>query len=437
MHTSKIAKLSIGLTLFTVFSAVLAAAQQYEIVRADYGYGNQRIDVTQRLRDVVSTHSTFRMGNSTFGVDPSPGNKKSLRIFARGPRGETQTFEYLESSTIDSSMFSAPSGGNWAGGSPDGRGDAGAYAILHAEYGTERSHVDVTNRLRELARADRTFRMGNSTFGVDPDPDHIKMLRIYTRGPDGRERMFEYPESSTIDGSQFTGWGEGNWGNEGWNGGWGGSGFQGGGDAGAYTILHAEYGTERNHVDVTNRLKELARADLVFRMGNSTFGVDPDPGFIKALRIYARGPDGQERMFEYRESSTVDGSQFRAWGGGDWGNEGWNGGWEGGGFRDHDSDHNRDRDDDAGQYVILRAEYGTDRNRVDVTDRLRELAQADRTFRMGNSTFGVDPDHGHIKTLRIYTRGLDGQERMFEYRESSTVDGAQFKGWGRGDWGRR
>ncbi len=320
MRISKILKFSMAVTLFAAFSAMTAAAQQYEIVRADYGYGDQRVDVTQRLRDTVRTHSTFRMGNSTFGVDPSPGNKKSLRIFARGPRGETQTFEYRESSTIDSSQFSVSSGSNWAGGFPEGGGDAGAYAILHAEYGTERNHVDVTNRLRELARADRTFRMGNSTFGVDPDPDQIKMLRIYARGPDGRERMFEYRESSTVDGSQFTGWGGGNWGSEGWNGGWAGGGFRdGGGDSGEYVILRAEYGTERNRIDVTNRLRELARADRSFRMGNSTFGVDPDHGHIKTLRIYARGLDGQERMFEYRESSTVDGAQFKGWGGGDWG----------------------------------------------------------------------------------------------------------------------
>jgi hypothetical protein len=48
------------------------------------------------------------------------------------------------------------------------------------------------------------------------------MLRIYTRGSDGRSRMFEYREGSTIDGAQFTGWGNGEWGNGGWNGRWGG-----------------------------------------------------------------------------------------------------------------------------------------------------------------------------------------------------------------------
>ncbi len=68
-------------------------------------------------------------------------------------------------------------------------------------------------------------------------------------------------------------------------------------DAGQYVILSAQYGTARRHVDVTNRLKELARQDRSLRMGNSSFGVDPDPGQDKTLRIYARGPNGQERMF--------------------------------------------------------------------------------------------------------------------------------------------
>jgi len=42
-------------------------------------------------------------------------------------------------------------------------------------------------------------------------------------------------------------------------------------------------------------------------MANSSFGIDPDKGQDKTLRIYARGPNGQERMFEYRGRHTVDG----------------------------------------------------------------------------------------------------------------------------------
>ena len=326
--------------------------------------------------------------------------------------------------------------------------DAGEYVILSAQYGTERNHVDVTDRLKELARQDRTFVMGNNTFGVDPDYGQVKVLRIYARGPDGRERMFEYTEGTPVDGSQFRGWGRGDWGNEGWSGRWEVRGDEGGDnrgdnrdrgdsrDAGEYVILSAQYGTDRNHVDVTNRLKELARQDRTFVMGNNTFGVDPDYGQVKVLRIYARGPDGRERMFEYREGSPVDGSQFRGWGRGEWGNEGWSGRWEGGSDnRGDDRADNRGDNRDAGDYVILSAHYGTQRKHVDVTGRLKELARQDRSFVMGNSTFGVDPDPGRRKALRIHTRGPDGRERTFEFREGSTVDGSQFRGWGRGDWG--
>jgi len=100
-------------------------------------------------------------------------------------------------------------------------------------------------------------------------------------------------------------------------------------DQGQYSILSAQYGTGGRHVDVTNRLRELAQADRSFRMGNSTFGVDPAPGERKVLRIYARGPNGQERMFEYPEGSTVEGALFRGWGRGDWGHGNWSGRWEG------------------------------------------------------------------------------------------------------------
>jgi len=82
---------------------------------------------------------------------------------------------------------------------------------LHARYGTEYNHVDVTDRLRELARQDRRFRLTNDFFGVDPEPGQTKIQRIFTRDRGGQERVFEYSEYGTIDGSQFIGWGRGDW----------------------------------------------------------------------------------------------------------------------------------------------------------------------------------------------------------------------------------
>jgi hypothetical protein len=262
-------------------------------------------------------------------------------------------------------------------------------------------------------------------MAVDPDRGHAKALRVFARGPNGRERMFEFPDGSAFDGSQFRSWGRGDWGDERWNGGWTGRNDN---DAGEYQILTAQYGSERRHVDVTRQLKDLARRDRVFRLDFRTFGVDPDEGNAKALRIFARSPNGQEQMFEYQDNSMIDGAIFRGWGGGEWGAGGWSGNWNVGG-------NGGGNGGDAGQFLILSAQYGSQRRHVDVTNRLKELARADRQFRLDYRTFGVDPHEGHAKVLRIYARGPNGRERMFEYRDGSVIDGAQFRGWGRGEWG--
>jgi hypothetical protein len=202
------------LTPFTlvVLLAVSAAAQQYRIVRAEYGYGRQSVDVTARLRELARANATFRMGNSTFGIDPSPGNVKTLRIHTTGPGGNPRVFEYREGSVVDGAMFSGWGGGQW--------GKRAEYVILRAWYGVAGRNVDVTQRLRELAARNAFFRMGNSTFGVDPARGVVKTLRIWARKPGGPPRMFEYREGSLVDGSIFSGWGAGGWGNASWNGGW-------------------------------------------------------------------------------------------------------------------------------------------------------------------------------------------------------------------------
>lgn len=197
-------------------------------------------------------------------------------------------------------------------------------------------------------------------------------------------------------------------------------------DSDEYRILQARYGTAQRNVDVTRRLQELARSDQSFPIQNGTFGVDPDKGRKKTLRIFARGPNGQTQVFEYREGDVLDGSRFAGWNGGRWGDSNYRGGW-GNGPRG-------DRGDD-GQYRIQQALYGTSRRNVDVTERLRELARSDRSFRLTNDLFGTDPAEGRVKTLRIYARAQGGTRKTFEYREGSVIDGSQFVGWGRGDWG--
>src|SRR5882672_2126905 len=299
--------------------------------------------------------------------------------------------------------------------------DTGEYLILSAQYGSERSHVDVTARLKELARGDRPFRVTHDSMNADPDHGRTKELRIFARGPNGRERMFQFRDGLVVDGSMFRSWRQADWGDQHWNGGWNGRSDD---DAGEYVILGAQYGSDRQHVDVTSQLREMARQDRAFRLNYRTFGVDPDEGHGKSLRIFARGPNGRERMFEFVDDSVIDGAMFRGWNSGDWGGGHWSGNWNGsaGG-------------DDEGAFLIVSAQYGSERRHVDVTNRLREIARQDRTFRLDYRTFNVDPDEGHAKVLRIFARGPNGREHMFEYRDGSVVDGAQFRGWNRGEWG--
>lgn len=271
----------------------------------------------------------------------------------------------------------------------------GEYRIQRAVYGTPERFVDVTDRLRELARRDARFRLGNDTFGVDPARGEVKVLRIQAVSRSGRSRTFEYIEGSVVDGALFEGWRGGGWG-QGGDGNWGvRPGYDDGRD-GEYVIVRAQYGTAQRHVDVTDRLRELAQRDERFRLSNRTFGIDPHVGQVKVLRIHARGPRGL-RTFEYVEGSMVDGAQFSGWRGGGWGQGDWNGGWGG-------------NEGPTRGLVILRAEYGARGRWVDITDRLQARVVLNRlSVRVDNDLAGTDPAPNVPKELRLRVR-VDGRE---------------------------
>lgn len=285
--------------------------------------------------------------------------------------------------------------------------DRGHWQILQARYGTAERNIDVTQRLRELARQDATFRITNKTFYSDPDPGVVKTLRIYARGPGGATRTFEYLENDVVDGNQFTAWSSGNWGQGGWEGGWGSSGQDPNADRGQWQILEARYGTGYRNIDVTQQLRELARQDGSFQVTNKLFGSDPDPGVVKTLRIYARGPNGATRTFEYGENHHVDGAMFVGWRSGNWGQGGWSGGWG----------HDSGGDAGAGGVTIVSAQYGEGPDRIDVTSRLRSMVRDGRiSIRVDNRTMGSDPASGRPKILWVtYYVGGHGQRDVKVY----------------------
>jgi hypothetical protein len=289
-----------------------------------------------------------------------------------------------------------------------GTADSGAYQILQARYGTAERHVDVTDRLRELARLDRAFQMGNDTFGTDPDPGRVKVLRVYARSRDGRAHTFEFVEGSIVDGAQFSGWSAGQWG-RGRAGGWNdGPVTRVGADGGEHRIVQALYGTARRNVDVTQRLAELAAQSASFVVGNDAMGADPDYGQPKTLRIFTRSRGGQQRMFEFAEGSTVDGAQFAGWRSGGWGFGERPFGWGGAGA--------------VTGLAIVNASYGSGGQRIDVTERVRAQLRGDRIelVAVDNQWAGIDPAPGMRKTLwLIYTLG--GRMQYAEVPEGTRV----------------
>jgi hypothetical protein len=281
--------------------------------------------------------------------------------------------------------------------------DHGQWQILGARYGTAQRNIDVTQQLRQLAQRDATFQVTNRLFGSDPAPGVVKILRIYARGPGGGTRTFEYFENDIVDGNAFTGWSSGNWGRGGWDGGWGSPDYDRRGDRGQWQILGARYGTNARNIDVTPKLRELARQDARFQVTNNLFGNDPDPGVVKTLRIYARGPGGATRTFEYAENNYVNGSLFSGWSGGDWGHGGWNSGWG------YDNGSSVPR----GGVTIVSAQYGDGHDRRDVTSLLNSMVRNGRiSTRVNNDTMGSDPAPGRRKTLWVtYYVGGTGQRQ--------------------------
>jgi hypothetical protein len=299
---------------------------------------------------------------------------------------------------------------------------AGPWTILHAAYGTAERAIDVTDRLRERARRELRVRVANDTFGEDPAPGVPKLLRIHARNPQALVQVFEYAENSDVDGTRFAGWSSGVWG----------SGAAGALPQRQYRILAAYWGTPEKHVDVTQRLRELARNDDRFNLDGQTFGADPDYGRVKTLRIHAQRWGEPPKVFDIAEGNDVDTTPFagsgNAWGQGG----GWNGGWNGGGPQAMGPQR------PAGpQYRIVAALYGTPERYIDVTARLAELARRDGSpwLRLDNSTFGEDPAYGRVKTLRVHTRAVDGTLRSFDFGENTVVDSSPFADWSGGSWG--
>ena len=195
-------------TILLVFLVFLAASatilstrtgaqdEGWQILSASYGFRNQRIDVTDLLRDVIArggVNGRMAVNNQTMGGDPAVGKDKSLHILARNRRNEEREFDVNEGGFLDVQFFAVRRDDRddrpAAYGERDhdrdhdrDRDDPNGLRIMLAYYGVKGRTVNVTDLLRSRVRDGRlNLIVTNGAFGDDPAVGADKVLIVIFR----------------------------------------------------------------------------------------------------------------------------------------------------------------------------------------------------------------------------------------------------------------
>jgi hypothetical protein len=181
----------LGVTLYS--ARLLAQEQGWQIIRADYGFRNQRNDVTDVLRDLIArggVNGRVAVNNQTMGGDPAVGKDKNLHIVARNRRNEQREFDFREGTFIDVVLFTVPRD-DWDNRDRDkdrdrgrddrdrDRGEGRGVTILRGYYGIQGRMANVTDLLRTRVRDGvLSLNVNNENLGGDPAIGASKVLIV-------------------------------------------------------------------------------------------------------------------------------------------------------------------------------------------------------------------------------------------------------------------
>ncbi len=173
----------------TLFTAGLGAQEEgWQILRADYGFKNQRSDVTDILEDLIGrggVNGRVAVNNQTMGGDPAVGKDKSLHIFARNRRNEEREFNYNEGGFVEARMYTVrrdDRDDHPANYGDHDRDDWNSLKIIGGYYGVQGRTVNVTDVLRSRIREGvLSFVVTNSALGGDPAIGADKILIVVYR----------------------------------------------------------------------------------------------------------------------------------------------------------------------------------------------------------------------------------------------------------------
>jgi hypothetical protein len=171
------------------FLAISAAAQGGELLSAEYGNGNRRVDVTQRVRQFMHDGILrIDVDNSTFGIDPAADHVKELFIRIRHWDGKEEEFHFPEHEHVN--LVLDPERGYEYH-------DRDLH-IMRAFYGAGGRFVDVTEIVRRSQHDGKiVLPIDTNTMGGDPVPDVHKILRVLY-WQDGQRRQVVVPGGTVL-----------------------------------------------------------------------------------------------------------------------------------------------------------------------------------------------------------------------------------------------
>jgi len=221
----------------------------WEIIRADYGSGNNWVDVTDRVRSLVQGDSlNFTVDGNTLGASQRNGRNRALRLQLRDSEGTSRQVTYRDGQQVNLPVYNSYQSSD--------------LHINRAVYGSGGRSVDVTSRLNsQIQGGQLNLEVSNQTMGRDPAPNQPKTLTVqYTLN--GRSNQVVVNEGDTLRLPYGTT---------------------------SQNNLHinwATYGSGYRTSDVTSRLNSQIRNDqLILAVNTSSMGGDPAPGQKKVLTV--------------------------------------------------------------------------------------------------------------------------------------------------------
>src|ERR1700693_4391804 len=172
-----------------LFLAGSSSAQGGQLVAAEYGAGNHRIDVTPQVRSFMHDGMLqFDVNDRNLGVDPAHNHVKELFIRIRHWDGNEEEFRFPEYAHVNLEL-DPERGYEW---------HDREFHIMRAYYGGAGRFLGWAEQARSYKHGGQLFVVvDNRSMGGDPDHEVHKVLRVLYWVA-GERRQIVVPEHAEL-----------------------------------------------------------------------------------------------------------------------------------------------------------------------------------------------------------------------------------------------